>query len=214
MSEVAVLLGILGALLIGAISPGPSFVLVSRIAVTTSRRNGVAAALGMGLGGIIFGGLALVGLSALLLEVAWLYAVLKLVGGVYLVYLAIRIWRGASEPTNVAEITKTKLKESTFSSFALGLFTQLSNPKTAIVYSSIFAAFLPASSPTWLLFTLPPLIFLVEASWYTVVALVFSANAPRSVYLASKRWIDRTAGAVMGALGLKLIVESLRSRYA
>jgi len=52
MSTTAILFGILGALLIGAISPGPSFVLVSRIAITASRLDGFAAALGMGLGGL------------------------------------------------------------------------------------------------------------------------------------------------------------------
>ena len=56
----------------------------------------VAAALGMGLGGALFGTLALAGLSALLLQVEWLYMTLKLIGGAYLVYLGIRMWRSAS----------------------------------------------------------------------------------------------------------------------
>lgn len=51
MSASLALVGILGALLVGAISPGPSFVLVSRIAVKMSRKDGLAAALGMGIGG-------------------------------------------------------------------------------------------------------------------------------------------------------------------
>ena len=59
---------ILGAFLIGAISPGPSFVLVARISIARSRRDGLAAALAMGVGGVILGGLALVGLRALLLQ--------------------------------------------------------------------------------------------------------------------------------------------------
>lgn len=53
MSATTVLFTILGTLLIGAASPGPSFVLVSRIAVTDSRLNGLTAALGMGLGGAL-----------------------------------------------------------------------------------------------------------------------------------------------------------------
>jgi threonine/homoserine/homoserine lactone efflux protein len=44
------LLSILGALILGCISPGPSFVFVTRTAVALSRRDGIAAALGMGLG--------------------------------------------------------------------------------------------------------------------------------------------------------------------
>jgi threonine/homoserine/homoserine lactone efflux protein len=58
MSTSAVLLAVLATLLVGAISPGPSFLLVSRIAVVQSRSHGLAAALGMGLGGMVFASLA------------------------------------------------------------------------------------------------------------------------------------------------------------
>lgn len=207
----AVLASIIGALLIGAISPGPSFVLVSRIAVTASRLDGLAAAVGMGFGGAMLSTLALAGLNALLLQVHWLYVALKVIGGAYLVYLGVRIWRGASEPIVMPQ-TDDPRRPSRFRSFSFAFITQISNPKTAIVYGSIFAALLPASPPDWLLFTLPPLIFAVEASWYAAVALAFSANHPRSIYLGSKRWIDRITGTVMGGLGLSLIFGSLRSQ--
>lgn len=208
MSTTTILFGILGALLIGAISPGPSFVLVSRIAITASRLDGLAAALGMGLGGALFGTLALAGLSALLLQVEWLYMTLKLIGGAYLVYLGIRIWRGASAPLSVDTAVAFERK-SVLRSFTFAFVTQISNPKTAVVYGSIFAALLPASPPHWLLLALPPMIFIVEASWYAIVALAFSANKSRAVYLHSKTWIDRIAGAVMGALGLRLLMQSV-----
>ncbi|MEZ2128910.1 MULTISPECIES: LysE family translocator [unclassified Sinorhizobium] len=211
MSAIAVLFSILGTILIGAISPGPSFVLVSRTAVTISRTDGLAAALGMGLGGAIFGTLALAGLTALLLQVDWLYFVLKIVGGTYLAYLGFRIWQGAADPIVIPETTELRSR-SWLRSFTLALATQLSNPKAAIVYASIFAALMPESPPAWLLIALPPLLFLVEATWYAVVALAFSAKGPRSVYLGAKAWIDRAAGAVMGILGTRLIFESVRSR--
>jgi threonine/homoserine/homoserine lactone efflux protein len=206
MSATTVFFSILGAVLIGAISPGPSFVLVSRVAVTASRLDGLAAALGMGLGGAIFGTLALVGLTALLLQVEWLYLILKIVGGTYLVYLGIRIWRAASEPLALSE-TASFQSSSPFRSLSLALLTQLSNPKTAIFYGSIFAALLPATPPTWLLLILPPSIFVTEAGWYAVVALLFSSQRPRALYLGAKSWIDRIAGAVMGTLGVRLIWE-------
>lgn len=213
MSTTAVLFSILGAVLIGAISPGPSFVLVSRIAVTASRLDGLAAAVGMGLGGALFGTLALVGLSAILLQVEWLYVVLKAIGGAYLLYLGIRIWRDASRPIMVSEAAEFGGR-SRFRSFSLAFVTQLSNPKTAIVYGSIFAALLPASPPSWLLIVLPPLIFVVETIWYAVVALAFSARGSQAFYLGFKTWIDRLAGAVIGALGARLIFESARTETA
>lgn len=45
------------------------------------------------------------------------------------------------------------------------------------------------------------------AGWYALVAIAFSAERPRQHYLRSKLWLDRTAGAVMGLLGLKLISD-------
>src|SRR6202023_2061074 len=91
-------LGILGALTLGAVSPGPSFVFVSRTSLALSRRDGMAAALGMGIGGVIFAALALFGLQAVLAKVAGLYAGLRLAGGLYLLYVAFRLWRAAGAP--------------------------------------------------------------------------------------------------------------------
>jgi len=213
MSTTTVLLIIVGTLLVGAISPGPSFVLVSRVAMAGSRLGGLAAALGMGLGGALFGALALVGLSTLLLQVDWLYLVLKVAGGAYLIYLGIRMWRSASQPIPMDEAA-APTRRSLFRAFSLALLTQLSNPKTAVVYASIFAALLPPAPPSWLMIVLPPLIFAVEASWYALVALVFSANRPRSLYLGSKTWIDRAAGSILGVLGARLVVEGVQSRVS
>ena len=128
MSTPAVLLAVLATLLVGAISPGPSFLLVSRISVVQSRAHGFAAALGMGLGGTIFAGLALLGLAALLSQVVWLDAVLKLAGGLYLLWLGIRIWRGANEPLPSADSVSVE-NRTLLRSAAFALFTQLSNPR-------------------------------------------------------------------------------------
>jgi threonine/homoserine/homoserine lactone efflux protein len=202
-------LAIIGALVVGVISPGPSFVLVARTAIAASRRDGLAAALGMGLGGVIFGSLALLGLTALLAQAGWLYLGVKLLGGAYLVYLGIAIWRGASSKVSVAA-AGPGARRNTARSFWIGLATQVSNPKTAIVYASVFAALMPAHPPLWFVLALPPALFAIEAGWYAVVALAFSAGGPRAAYLRAKTWIDRLAGSVMAALGLRLLLEAAR----
>jgi threonine/homoserine/homoserine lactone efflux protein len=209
MTATAAFFGILGALAIGAMSPGPSFVFVARTAIALSRRDGVAAAFGMGIGGVIFAGLALVGLHALLAEVGWLYAGLKLAGGAYLLYLGFRLWRGAGEPMRLPTIEASKPR-GIRRAVLLGLGTQLANPKTAFVYGGIFAALLPIHPPLWLDLALLPLVFLIECGWYSVVAVAFSAARPRSAYLRSKGWIDRIAGTVLGLLGAKLVLETAR----
>lgn len=204
MQELSALLGIVAALTVGVVSPGPSFVMVARTAVSSSRSAGLAAALGMGAGGVVFAAAALLGLQGLLLAVPSLYLALKIAGGLYLAYLGVRIWASAKRPLAVSSLASgteaTKLK-----SLALGFTTQVSNPKTAIVYASVFAAFLPTAQPVGFNLALLVLVFAIEAGWYAVVALALSSERPRGAYLRYKSWVDRAAGGVMVVLGLKLV---------
>ncbi|SCB57921.1 Threonine/homoserine/homoserine lactone efflux protein [Rhizobium aethiopicum] len=210
MSSAGIFISIIAALVIGAMSPGPSFVVVSRIAISRSRLDGFAAALGMGAGGVVFAVLALAGLTALLSQFEWLYVLLKVAGGGYLLYIAVNIWRGAGEPLEISDAVNGH--RAPMRSFMIALLTQLSNPKTIIVYASLFAALLPRTVPLDLIVALPVGVFAVEAGWYSIVALAFSARHPRRLYLYAKGWIDRAAGAVMGGLGLRLILSGLSTR--
>ncbi len=101
MNEWLSLLGIASALAVGAISPGPSFVVVARTAVSAGRAQGVATAFGIALAGAIFATVALLGLHSVLLAVPKLFIGLKLFGGAYLLYLGARIIRGATQPLTV-----------------------------------------------------------------------------------------------------------------
>ncbi len=213
MDDLLLVAGILGVLALGVVSPGPSFVLVARTAIATSRAAGLASALGMGAGGVVFGTLALLGLHAVFAAMPTLYDGLKLAGGAYLLWLAFMIWRGAGRVARPLEDGAEGPESGGLAAaFATGLLTQLGNPKTAVVYGSVFAAFLPAPVPGWMFFVLPVAIFLLEAGWYAIVALLFSAAGPRRTYLGWRTTIDRTAGAAMGALGAGLIVDVARSR--
>ena len=202
------LLSLVLALVLGAVSPGPSFLMVARTALVASRKDGLAAALGMGGGGVILCAVALLGLLAVFAAIPMLYLALKVLGGAYLMYLGFRIWRGASLPLVVANAAAQNQPIRLKRHFLLGLATQLSNPKTAIVYASIFASLLPGDTPKAVLMMLPALIFVIETTWYAVVAVVLSAPVPRDRYLASKAWLDRVAGSIMAVIGLKLLCES------
>lgn len=210
MHDLIELTSILAAILFGAMSAGPSFVMVSRLALAGTRRDGISAAVGMGLGGALFASLALFGLISLLLQVPWLYLALKVAGGAYLLYLGFSIWRGASRPLDESHSGFSEPVQPQGRALRLAFATQVANPKTAVVYASIFASFLP-ENPSWLLLlVIPPAVFLVEMGWYGTVARVLSAPHPKDIYLKSKWAIDRVAGGVMGALGLRLMFTAIR----
>lgn len=210
MNILLTVLSIGGAIAIGAMSPGPSFVMVARTAFASTRSHGLAAALGMGTGGIIFATAALLGLQALLASVPWLYLALKLGGGAYLAYLGYRIWKGAKSPLTMDANIERGAVRTVKRSFLLGLVTQLSNPKTSIFYASIFSL-LPRETSFALDATLLLVVFGIETGWYSIVALLLSSASPRDAYLRYKSWFDRIAGGVMMLFGLRLVATATRS---
>jgi len=191
------------ALMLGAMSPGPTSIYVAKNSIAISRKHGLFTALGTGTGAAIFGMLAVLGLQAFLLAVPSAYLVLKICGGIYLLWMAFKIIKHAKEPISSDDETTTQM--SLRRAYTTGLITQLSNPKIAIVLASIFTALLPKEIPTYFYVVLPILCFFIDAGWCSLVAVALSAEKPRRVYLKFKAGFDRAAGAVMTALGLKLI---------
>ncbi|MEO8387077.1 MAG: LysE family transporter [Polaromonas sp.] len=196
------------ALMAGAVSPGPSFVQVARIAVSRSRADGLAAALGMGLGALVFAALALAGLQALLAALPGVYMALKVIGGLYLMWIAFHIWRGARHPLEMSGDDPGAARRTIQHSFRQALVTQLSNPKIVVVYSSVFAALLPAQFPLPAAALVLAGVLVMETGWYAVVAVVLSSAVPRAAYLRCKTAVDRTAAAAMGLLGLRLVATA------
>lgn len=203
MESFWILGSIAAALMLGAMSPGPTSIYVAKNSIAISRQHGLFTALGTGTGAAIFGLLAVLGLQAFLLAVPSAYLALKICGGLYLLWMAFKIIKHAKEPIDAGDDVSSQM--SLRRAFTTGLITQLSNPKIAVVLASIFTALLPKEIPTYFYFVLPVLCFFIDAGWCSLVAVALSAEKPRKVYLKFKAGFDRAAGAVMTVLGLKLI---------
>ena len=189
------------SLILGVISPGPSFVLVSKTAMSSSRPVGIALCLGMALGAMIFALLASVGLYLILETVPWLYTLLKIFGSLYLGFLAFKLWRSASEPMpSRSNVSSNKL----FRSFILGLITQLSNPKTAIIFAGVFAAFIPQNLPPFSYVLLCTLAFIIDLAWYSLVTVALSTRKAQSIYTRYKTQICKVSAGFIGLISIKL----------
>lgn len=207
MNEYSFLIAIAGVLFIGAMSPGPSFLVVAQSALAKSRAHGIATALGTGLGVALFAVLASFGVTTLLEKVPSAFIVFKLLGGAYLLYLAYRIWGGATQALEIQRGDAEVEKGGLIKSFLLGLVTQTSNPKTALVIAGIFAAFVPAEPPVSTTLLVAIIAFVIDFSWYAIVAISLSTNRTRNVYQRAKKGFDRTASVFLGAVGLKLLLS-------
>ncbi len=206
MGEYSFLLAIATVFMLGTISPGPSFILIAKTAVSKSRKEGFGVAIGLGMGAVVFSLLAIFGLYAILETVPFLYGALKIAGGMYLVYLAYKIWKYSATPLDTHMSLEQKPK-SFIKAVLFGFATQMSNPKTAIIIGSIFAALLPKEIPPFGIPLVCLIAFIIDVSWYSCVVGLLSTQKAQKLYLRSKKYIDRIAGSVLGVLGLKLALD-------
>lgn len=209
MSPILLLATVASAHLLAAMSPGPSFVLVVRNAVAVSRADAVAAAFGMGAGATFYAGAALFGLKALLDQAPAVFLVFKIAGSLFLVWIGVQIFRHARDPLPSVDADGGAARSANlWRSFLFALWTQLSNPKCILFFASVFIALLPTNTPLWMRAAILAIVFVQETAWYALVALGFSLPRPRAAYARWKAAVDRTAGAVIGAIGAKLLWDS------
>ncbi len=199
MDSLSAVIAIVLALSVGVISPGPSFIMVATTALTHGKKAGYAASVGMGLAGMFYAALASLGLATLIHSNPVLYQALKLFGAAYLAWIAVNQWRHAREP-----LAAGKPEISTGSHLWRGTIVQASNPKTLVVYGSVFAALMPQSPDAWVFFVLPLTCGIIEWIWYSLVAGVFGNGTTQNTYLRYKTVIDRVAGLIMLALAIRL----------
>ena len=173
----------------------------ARTGLTEGLRTGFFLALGIGAGAVFWCLTALCGLSVLFKVAPSFLWAFKIAGGLYLVWMAIGMWRHASQPLPESNGIPPR---SALSAFRLGIWTQLSNPKPAVLLTSIFVGTVPPGTPIWVLAALLAVSFVSETAWNTIVARVFSFQRSRRVYVGAKSIIDRCFGGLLAILGVKI----------
>lgn len=193
--------------LLGAMSPGPAFVLIARTAVTRGMGPAMAAILGLALGAMLWTAAAIWGLQAVFATLPWLQRALPFAGGLFLLYLAVMIWRHARDPAPTLETASVSVRSGR-GTFLHAFLIQVSNPKIMVFFGSIFMAVLPPEMPLWVELTILAMIFINEFAWYGIVATVFASAPARAAYGRAKTWIDRAMAGLLGALGIRLLLPS------
>ncbi|HOZ31745.1 MAG TPA: LysE family translocator [Tabrizicola sp.] len=191
-----------GLVIFAAISPGPAVLMSARTGLTEGFRTGVMLAMGIGSGAVIWALAAMFGLHLVFDAAPSLLWALKIGGAAYLLWMAWHLWRDAATPF-VAEDTRP-VPRSPLAAYRLGLWTNLANPKAAVMFSSIFLGTLQADTPLWVLASLLGVIFTAETLWNSLVARIFSLDRTRARYISLKTLIDRSFGGMLALLGVKI----------
>jgi threonine/homoserine/homoserine lactone efflux protein len=182
--------------------PGPNNFMLMRFGMRHGRGVALAAGLGTTLSCIVWCAAAALGLAALLAAAPWLYKILRVGGGLYLLYFAWMLWRTA--PTVAPSETSTA-PPGWWSAFWQGFAINMTNPKSVLFFASIFSAYVRPDTPGWAQAAAIVICVATCLGWQIAMAWLFSTRRAAGAYARAQRPIDRTAGTLMGAFGLSLL---------
>ncbi|MCW5657813.1 MAG: LysE family translocator [Burkholderiaceae bacterium] len=183
-----------------AITPGPGIAYVLARTVSGGRADGLASTAGTALGGLVHVAAAAAGLSALLMQSAGAFTVVRYVGAVYLVYLGMRTLLARPAAPAAAPLRP----RGTWRAFGEGVVVEALNVKTAIFFLAFLPQFIDPALPPVQQFILLGAIC-VAFNTAADVAVVLGASVALARWHAGARlraWLQRVSGATMVALGV------------
>lgn len=192
--------------LAGVMTPGPNTLIIVRQALTVSRQAALYTLAGVWLTSLGFAAVALFGVAVIVTvldEVAW---AIKLVGGMYLVWIGIQTWRSAKRPVPTQVLSAGDGETAFWPAFRLGFVTGISNLKSIAFFFSIFATAIDPGMPATLKLALLAVIGAVCFGWYGLLAHLLSSPPAQAVYARIKTAVDRTIGAALGAIGAGFVL--------
>ncbi|MFF1571317.1 LysE family translocator [Leifsonia sp. NPDC058292] len=202
----ASILAFAGLCMLLALAPGPDTFLVLRYSLAR-RRAGIAASVGSALGSLVWAGAVAFGLAAILENSAEAYRVIKIIGGLYLVYLGVSAFLASRKGGGMLESAPTQVR--TGSSLVAGLISCLLNPKVGLFFLAVAPQFIPENSAsvenTLLLGAIDAgvaLVYLTAVAFLASWAVVW-LRRPRVT-----KMLERTSAAVLGLLGVATVATS------
>jgi RhtB (resistance to homoserine/threonine) family protein len=220
------LLIVAGIHALAVISPGPDFVLVSRLSLSYSRKIGLAGAVGIALGIGVHIAYSILGIGTLIASSVLLFNTIKILGALYLVYIGVISIRQSSREPDENKLENAsrdfKKKRSVYLDFSsresedmtyikalrLGFLTNVLNPKATLFILAVFTQVITPATPKFIQLVYGVEMIFATVLWFSIVAFFLSTD-----YVARKikrvgGVVDKITGAVLIALGLKILLES------
>lgn len=189
-------------------SPGPNMMAVAASSLGSGRAAGLWTVAGIATGSIVWSLLFTFGAGALLDAFPGLIVAMKLIGGAYLTFLALRSVRAILGARD-GNLRVTAARRSAPAAYATGLTVVLTNPKAALMWVAI-ALYLASTGMSSAGFLATGIFTACSATViYGSYALLFSTIVAQRAYGRFARWIEGLFGLVFGALGVRLLADGV-----
>ncbi len=190
--------------LLGAMSPGPSMVVVINNAITKSRVNGIIAAIAHGIGIAIYALFAVLGIGLIIQTSSFIFNGLQILSIFFLFYLGVQSLRYTDE----IDFEDTQVK-SGFTSFAQGFAISILNPKILIWFVAIYSQFMSVDNNLILNATLVITAGVVDTVWYILLVYLVTSGMIFGRIKKNYQMIEKIIGFLFIVLSIGLGINIL-----
>lgn len=196
----------LATAVVTALTPGPGVLMVVSSAIGVGVRAAMWCSLGNEAGLFLVSSATLVGLGALLKSSALLFAIFKLLGAGYLIYLGMRQWRAHASVLAPSHPALRYEHRGGIAYVCQGLLVATTNPKAIVFFSALFPQFLDPDKPILLQFFVITITFVTATMASHAIYVCFAYHAKG--WLAAKQRVkvfNRMAGGAYMLLGVAML---------
>ena len=191
--------------LLGAMSPGPSMMVVINNAIFKNKLNGILTALGHGLGIGIYALFAVIGIGLIIKSNLMIFNGLKILSIIFLFYLGIQ----AIIKTNQVELSEIDVKDG-IQSFFQGLTISILNPKILIWFLAIYSQFMSLNNDKFFNLSLILIASVVDALWYLLLVNLVTSKSVFELLRNKSYLIQKIVGCLFIILSIILLIDLLK----
>lgn len=188
--------------LIGAMSPGPSMVVVLNNAIFKSKFHGFMTSIGHGIGITFYALSAVIGLGYLMHKYFFWFQILQFFSIALLIYIGV----DSLKSKNKIQFSE-KIESSKNVSFFQGLAISLFNPKILVWFVAIYSQFMYSDANIYYNSILVITAGIIDASWYLLLTLIITSSLSLSLIEKKYFFIKKIMGIVLIILGLILFIR-------
>lgn len=188
-----------------AASPGPDNMTIIARTLSHGPSSGIAYALGMVTGILIYLTLAFMGLSVIANEMGNVMTLLRLAGAAYLIWMGIRLW--TAKPT-IPVLQPLNTRRAIIPVYFTGFALNLGNPKMPLFYLALLPNFVPSSFNSSAFIDIVAIILVVEIT--VICGHIWLAGRARNVLKTPKavRIVNKLTGGFLGSSGVAILVTA------
>ncbi len=188
--------------LLGAMSPGPSMMVVINNAIFKNKFNGILTAFGHGFGIGIYALFAVIGIGIVIETNIIVFNTLKTLSVIFLFYLGIQ---------NILKRSQIKLKKNKIEfgvqSFIQGFSISILNPKILIWFIAIYSQFMSLNNDIYFNLSLVLIASIVDALWYLLLVNIVTSKGILELLKNKSYLIQRIVGCLFIIISIFLLID-------